>query len=141
MSARAQAERPTLPAPAPAASARRPVPRLVAAEPDEARDDLPPISLADVEASITHQLAAHGFTGDAAARARAVARNVAAVVWLPYQDAVSGRARARARAGELDDALARRRCAHANHDWQPSAVTGAHVCARCGALGGGVLEP
>lgn len=64
--------------------------------------DLPPLSLSDVEACITHQLEAHGLTGDARDRAHAAARNVAAALWLHYQDALSGRTQARAE-------LARRR--------------------------------
>jgi hypothetical protein len=141
MTAPAQAERPTLPAPP---AARRPVPRLprlVAAQPDDERDDLPVLTLSDVEEAITRQLAAHGLSGAHEARGREAARNVVAAIWLAYQDALSGRATARARAAELEAQLERRRCAHPTHDWRPSPITGAHVCARCGALGGGVLEP
>lgn len=120
------------------ARASRPPPRLIAAR-AKRPDPLPPLALADVQESITKQLAAHGVAGTPLEDgARGAARNAVAVVWVHYQEEHSLRLEAEARIAELEEQLEQRRCAWATHAWEPEPTTGAHRCSRCGAIGGGV---
>lgn len=115
-------------------------PRLIGAELAEL---MPPstLTLDDVSRSLDHQLRMHGFDGRALEDARAAARNTIAVLWLELQNEKAARLAADAHAGDLARSLALRPCAWVEHDFVPEPLCGAHVCSRCGAIGGGRIEP